>query len=259
MSSLLRALLRPQAATPLAAFRMAAGVCVVITLLGPILGGAADAIWLAPEYGGYRPGGSVPWIVELLGGKTPAVVHGLIAAGLLFGALTAAGLGGRLTIFLALQSFSGVINCNAHSGGSFDELLTNGLWILVLAPSTATWSLDAVLTTGRWTTDRTVPAFWLWIPRFILLLLVYWTTGLQKLSHHWVPGGDLAALYYILQQPSWHRGDMSWLAHVFPLTQVMTLTTWLWEVSMPVWFVALLARDGWGRVGWMKRWRVAEA
>jgi hypothetical protein len=86
---------------------------------------------------------------------------------------------------------------------------------------------------------------------------MYWTTGLQKLSTHWVPGGDLGALYYILQQPTWQRVDMAWLAPWFPLTQVATLVSWLWEVSIPLWAVALVQRAR-GRGGWLDRLWVVE-
>ena len=32
-------------------------------------------------------------------------------------------------------------------------------------------------------------------------LLVYWTTGVQKVSAYWVPGGDFSALYFIGSNP----------------------------------------------------------
>ena len=57
-----------------------------------------------------------------------------------------------------------------------------------------------------------------------------------------MPGGDLSALYYILQQPSWQRTDLSGLAHVYPLTQLATLGTWVFEVGAPVLLLALWFR-----------------
>jgi hypothetical protein len=119
--------------------------------------------------------------------------------------------------------------------------LANALWILVLAGGDSTLSLRCRLRTGAWHDPRPVPAW----PRALVLyqlILVYSSTGLQKLSAHWTPVGGFSALYYILQQPSWHRADMSWLAHIYPLTQLATLTTWLFELLAPVVLLALYYR-----------------
>ena len=93
-------------------------------------------------------------------------------------------------------------------------------------------------------------------------MLCYWTTGLQKVSSHWVPGGDFSALYYILQQPSWHRFDMTWVASFYPLTQVGTAVSWFWEVLAPLWLLAVYyahTREREGRVrAWFNRLRVRE-
>jgi hypothetical protein len=73
----------------------------------------------------------------------------------------------------------------------------------------------------------------------VQLVLMYWATGLQKVSVHWTPLGDCSALYEIMQQPTWQRWDMAWLAWVYPLTQAATLGIWLWEIGSPlllVWF-----------------------
>jgi hypothetical protein len=109
------------------------------------------------------------------------------------------------------------------------------LWLLALADSSATWSLACRRRAGAWTSRRRVPA---WVRRaFVLqLTLIYASAGLQKLSATWIPGGDLSALYYILQMPAWQRFDMSWLADPGPyaLSRVATAGTWLFEVSWPV-------------------------
>ena len=86
------------------------------------------------------------------------------------------------------------------------------------------------------------------------LVLVYGTTGLQKLSAHWLPGGELSALYYIMQQPSWQRIDMAWLAPFYPLTQAATLTTWCWEICAPLLLLAYVFRSTRTRPGRMRGW-----
>jgi hypothetical protein len=151
------------------------------------------------------------------------------------------GVGGRLPAVAAWITYPALVDLNGDAVGGYDLVFGNAFWLLVLARSTATLSLDCRLRTGRWTSDEPVPAW----PRYLAvfqLVLIYWSTGMHKLSRTWVPGGDASALYYTLQQPTWQRFDMSWLAHVYPLTQAATVTAWLWEVSAPLLLLALWYR-----------------
>src|SRR5262249_22515372 len=142
------------------------------------------------------------------------------------------GLGGRVAAFVTLQGYVALHRLDGNSSGSSDLLVTNGLWLLVLARSTATLSLDCKLRTGRFRSDDPIPAF----PRYLAVLqlvAMYWSTGVQKVSVYWFPAGSYSALYYILQQPTWQRFSMSWAARIYPITQVATAVTWIWEVSAP--------------------------
>jgi hypothetical protein len=149
---------------------------------------------------------------------------------------------------VTLQIFLALSDVNSHAGGSDDPLLANGLWLLVLAQSTRTLSLDCRLRTGSWRSAELVPAW----PRYLAvvqLFLMYWSTGLQKVSAYWTPAGDFSALYFILQQPTWQRIDMTWAAHVYPLTQAATALTWCWELGAPLWLLAFWWRDTRDRPG----------
>lgn len=242
---------RPEQGTSWALFR----ILVALTAMGTILEtwrvGVAPVVWVDVELGGYRALGPGSFVMGLIGGPTPvnlAVVSSLsvVSAGAL--ALGVGGaVGARVVAFVALQSFMAVVDINSHAGGSYDELLANALWLLVLGGPSRTLSVHCWRTTGRWQSEETIP---LW-PRMLVVyqaVLMYGTTGLQKLSAHWVPGGDFSALYYILQQPSWQLADARWLAPLYPLTQLGTAVSWFWEVTAPVWFVAwvwsLSAKDG---------------
>ena len=230
-----------EAGTALALVRIAIGFSVIWTVGGVIWADLVDVLWVTKNDGGYRHLTGSFWLVQLLGGPSSSVMWGLSWMSLAGGACMMMGLGGRLTVFATLQAFMAVSDVNSHAGGSYDELLSNALWILVLAPSTATLSLDCRIRRGRWHSSLPVAAW----PRYLLIyqiVVVYWTTGLQKVSVYWVPGGDFMALYYIMQQPSWHRFDMTWLAWVVPLTQFSTAITWFWEVLSPVWLLALWYR-----------------
>lgn len=229
---------RRERGTSLAFFRIACGVCVLVSIGTVLTDGVWDVAWVASSDGGYQTlrGG---WLIQALGGPTRSVIWRCSWIALLGGGLLVVGLGGRLTALVTLQFFGAVVDVNPHAGGSYDELLSNALWLLVLGRTTATWSLDARVMHGSWRTDIPV-ASWVRYLAIYQIMLCYWTTGIQKVSAYWVPGGDFSALYYILQQPSWHRGDMTWLAWIFPLTQVGTAVSWLWEFIAPLVLLAFV-------------------
>src|SRR5262249_18412394 len=105
----------------------------------------------------------------------------------------------------------------------------------------ATLALDCRLRTGRWRSAELVSAW----PRRgagYQIVLVYWSTGLHKVSRGWTPAHGFSALFYILEEPPWQRWGMTWPAHVYPPTQVATATTWLWELTAPLLLLALWYR-----------------
>jgi hypothetical protein len=227
--------------TSLALFRIACGACILYAVGSVVVYGMVPVIWLGPADGGYGPVGAGPRLFQWFGGVTPTTVWAVVGATLLAGLLLMLGAGGRLTALLALQGYMAVTGINGNTLGAYDWLLTNALWLLVLARSTATLSLDCRLRTGRWRSSELVSAW----PRYLAIyqiVLVYWSTGMHKLSRSWVPGGGFSALYYILQEPTWQRRDMTWLAHVYPLTQVATATTWVWEITAPLLLLVLWYR-----------------
>lgn len=264
-AAMLRLVDRTEPGTSLAAVRILVGAGVVRTVLAVVWAGALPVVWVDQAHGGYRPLGEVGWLVSALGGASVEVVMSLVFVAMIGGAAVALGVGGpvvaRLIGFGTLQVFKAVVELNSHAGGSYDELLENALWLLTLAGPTGTWSLECRRRTGRWWSDQPV-AVW---PRLLIVyqaVLMYGSTGVQKLSDHWVPGGELSALYYILQQPTWQHADLRWVAWVYPVTQVATLTSWLWEVTAPLWLLSVFAQLGQvpGRLGeGLVRWRVRDA
>jgi hypothetical protein len=257
---LVRGLERTESGASMAVVRVLTGACVIRTVLAVWWAGAFDIVWQDAAQGGYRRIAKGPFLVEWLGGPDAGLTWALFLVTLGAAALVTAGVGGpilyRLLVFTTLQAFTGLVDLNPHAGGSYDELLENVLWLLCLLGPTRTWSVDCRLQTGRWASDAPV-MFW---PRLLVVfqaVLMYATTGLQKVSFHWVPGGDLSALYYILQQPTWQHRDNSWVAWVYPLTQIGTLVTWTWEVGAPLWGLAFIASVT-GRWPRLVRWRVRE-
>jgi hypothetical protein len=205
----------------LALFRILTGLGLLWNIGGSVK--VVPLIWFDRAYGGYR---------SLPDAPSPELVWTLVIVSLLAGGFLVIGLGGRITALIAAQSLLALSMINAQTKGSYDALLGNALWLLVLADSTATWSLDARIR-GSWTSDRRVSAF----PRYLAILqlvVVYFFNGVQKVSAHWTFAGGWSALYYILQQPTWQRFDMTWTAHVYPLTQLGTLVTHLFELGSPL-------------------------
>lgn len=227
-----------ESATTLALFRVAVALGTLLTVGSVVARGLVPVLWFDRAYGGYRSLGEGPWLVALLGGPTPAVVWTLTIGSLAGAVALVAGVGGRVASIATLVCTTNVLDVNGHAGGSYDVLLTNALFLVVLADGEATLSVRARLETGRWWPEVPVLGFPRWLGLWQLALM-YCATGLQKVSAYWVPGGEASALYYILQQPEWHRRDMSFLAYVFPLTQAATLVTWFWEVLAPLWILAV--------------------
>ena len=221
----------------LALFRILTGLGMLWNVGSAVWSGIVPVIWFDRAHGGYRHlDRHAQWLIELIG-LTPASVWGLIIAALLFAVMLVIGLGGRWTALLAMQAMFALSMINSHTKGSYDALSCNALWLLFLGEPTATWSLDARMR-GSWSSDRQISAF----PRYLAVLqlvVVYFFNAVQKISAHWTFAGGFSALYYILQQPTWQRFDMTWTAYVFPLTQIGTAVTWMFELSSPlllVWY-----------------------
>jgi hypothetical protein len=242
---------RREPGTTLALWRIAVGSCLFGTVAAVALAGVVPALWLGPADGGYTEP-QANWLFRLLGGATRANVWVVVGVTLAAALLTTVGLGGRWPLLLALQGFIALFRLNPAATGAHDAVITNSLWLLFLSRSTVTLSLDCRLRTGRWTCDVPVPAW----PRYLAvfqLVLIYFTSGVQKLSATWTPVGGYSALYYILQQPTWQRGDMSRAAWVYPLTQLGTAISWLWEVASPLLLLAYWYRATPERPGRLRR------
>lgn len=218
----------------LAVVRILVAVALLVNLVGTARSGAAGLFWVDQAYGGTQEL-SGNWLVGLLGGPTPTVVWSLIALGCLAACSLLLGLGARVAALVAGQALVALSGLSSNATGSYDPLMTNALWILVFADSGTTWSLACRWRHGAWSSATMIPRW----PREVLVIqvvVIYFAAGIQKASVAWVPGGDLSAVYYIAQMPSWQRGDMTWLATPFAytVTQIATLGTWLFEVSFPI-------------------------
>ena len=223
-----------EGAESLALARIIAGVTLAHHLFAMWTSGSAEAMWVDIAHGGYRSVDET-WL-PLPGGATPGAIHLIMAITSLAAVALALGAFTRVAAVIAWFGFARLCDLNWHCGGSSDELLTNGLFLLMLSGCGEAWSIDARRRGGN---PPQVPAW----PRRLLvfqLVLVYFTTALQKVSSSWIPlVGPMDALWYILQQPTWQKHDMRWLAPFFPLTQLATLVTWCFEMFAPLLLLAM--------------------
>lgn len=227
--------------TSLARFRIAVGLVILYSLTSMIAADLVEVMWVDAAHGGLQTLDAGHWLVALLGGRTPGTAWTLVGSGLVLAGMLAVGLGGRLTVLATLQVYYALVTAKSTLTGGYDTLIINGLWILFLSECTATLSVDCRRKTGRWRSDRPVPAW----PRYLLILqlvVVYTTTGMYKLSPVWTPGGDHSALYWVFQDPTWRRFDMDFTASWYWVTQLATAVTWWWEVTAPLLLVVYWLR-----------------
>lgn len=241
--------------TWLAAFRVAIGAIVLGVIADTWRSGALALLWLPPDAGGLGHL-DADWRVAALGGPSAGVTYGLVVVVVVTASLVTAGLGTRVAALVCGQALLGLLSLAPATGGGHDRLLTNALWLLVLAPSDRSWSLGCRIRAGTWSDPSPAPAW----PRRLAawqLVVTYAITGWQKLGDEWWPWGGLEAVYRSLLMPSWARWDLApWLGAAFPITQAMTAATIAWEGGFPVILVWWLAR----RRGWrFGRWPVRAA
>ena len=230
---------RQEPAESLALMRILLSLCILSMLAVDIP--MRTLLWVDQAHGGMREIGEGVRLMAWLGGHTPAIVDGVLAGATISAVLLLLGVLPRLSALVCLQLLLALAS-SGQPGGSQEYLVSNGLWLLVFARSDATLSLTARIRTGQWRPRVEIPAW----PRYLgilQLILVYHSAGIQKVSAFWLPGGELSALYYVLNQVSWYRWDLSemWVS-LYPLTQLATLSVWCFEVSAPLLLVVLYFR-----------------
>jgi hypothetical protein len=233
----------------LALMRIGVGITILGMLAAMVWTDSVAPVWLDPVDGGLRDLAPRQWLARALGAPTPPVVTGLMVAAGVGGLGLTVGLGGRLSALIALQALLALFSLHPRTGGGHDRLITNALWLLVLAPSDRSLSLRSWLETRRWLNPTPVAGWvrWLVIGQ---LVLMYAGTGLQKVGAEWFPWGDYAAVQRALLSPSWARWDLTQaVAALSPLIQAATALSWLWEVSFAalpllLWWRATRTRPG---------------
>jgi len=209
--------------------------------------GLVALLWGSPEMGGVHDVMAREQIPELyrLFPPSSGVVVGLyltcIASITAFGA----GLATRFSgiVFLLAYAQTAIINDQADRG--IDRMIRIILVLLICSKCGHGWSVDARLRTGSWRGNGARIPSW---PRYLIiaqLVVMYWCAGVEKFAVTWFPWGGYSALYYILQDPIFAVMDFDFLGspYLYPLTQLSTAVSHLWEWTFPVILLAFYYRD----------------
>ena len=244
---------RKEPPTQLALVRIALGLVVFFDLVQTRSLGIIDALWSPPPDGYALSSG-------LLGPVDAHVVWAICAVAAL---AVAFGAGTRVAclVLVVLTAHTASIAEDSESG--FDQALRVVLVILALSRCNARWSLDAVVARklGR-PPPGEVPAW----PRYLIMLQLVWiyfSGGQNKAGAEWGPFGGFSALANAVADPHAGRFDPSWVAPLYPLTQIATALTMAFELGAPLYLVFVYFRATRDRPGRLRRfcnrWRLSWA
>lgn len=223
----------PEDPISLALVRIVACTTIALHVARFLFSGAIELALLPYERG---LSGDPGWL-EPFGGPSVTLVYALGVVVCLAATLGALGLGTRPALIATWLSFRALSSVNAEAKGSYDALLIDIVFVLMLSGAGRALSLDARFF------GKTAPAArW---PRFLLVIqigLLYFGSAIVKMSSGWVPGGDASALWYILAQPTWARFPDLPLG-LYPLTQIATTCVWLFEITAPLAVFAIVLRE----------------
>lgn len=214
----------------LALLRITFAAALIANLLEQLFAGMVVELYALPAHGGVFPreASSLPLDLFRWLSPTPGVVWALFWGQFLTAGLLLVGLGTRpaaLVCFVVQVTLNQRMRLFAFGG---DNVLRVFLFLMVLAPAGAAWSLDA------WRRGRPadVPA---WPRRLFIfqLTIVYVATGLMKAGPSWTFLDGYSAVYLSLNLPGIARwpGDWAASAWVYPLTQVGTFVSGWWETT----------------------------
>jgi hypothetical protein len=215
----------------LALLRITFAAALLLNLLEQVFAGMVLELYATPEQGGVfpfaPPGRNTPLSLFNLLTPSPAVVWGLILTQFVAAILLMLGLYSRLAAvacFVIQVTLTERMTIWAFGG---DNVFRVFLYLMVLTPGGAAWSLDA-----RWR-GKGRPDVPCWPRRLFVfqLAVVYVCTGAMKIGSTWSFMGDWSALYLALNLPGIARWPGDWAAWVYPLTQVGTFVSKWWEVT----------------------------
>lgn len=236
----------------LACVRIGVGAVLLFDLWTTARLGLVTGLWAPVEEGGFGPSAyDQPGCVlyEWLGASS-GLAWWLFVISMLSSATLCLGLFTRTSAACLVLAYAQLSQLQSAADRGIDMLLRNVCVLLACSGAGVTLSCDALRATGRWRSDRLVPAW----PRYCLVLqlaVVYFQAGMLKQSPQWTSLDGYSALSVVLQRPHFARLVLpsQLMAALYPLLQLATFVTVLFErgaLFMPllVWLEETRHRGG---------------
>lgn len=212
----------------LALVRITFGAVLCANVLEQLLNSGVLELFVDPAFGGvFSMEGQSRYSLFRFFPSTPLVAYGMVllqgiaALCLMLGLFSR----GAALVCLILQ-----MSLNARQWMyrfDSDTVYLVFCYLFLLAPAGAAWSLDA-----RWRGlgRARIPAW----PRRLLMAqvtIIYVRTGIVKMGTTWSISDGWSALYYALNLPGLSRWPGSWLASIYPVTQLAAFVAKWWEIT----------------------------
>lgn len=243
---------RREPADVLALVRIGAGLSLVWDLAIAGVLGLVLPLWAPVEEGGFGPATYAEPICMFYRwfGASASAAWALYGVTLASALCMTLGLFSRSSALLFVLCYAQLSHLSPAADRGIDNLLRSVCLLLAFADAGATLSLDSRLFHRRWLRDTLVPAW----PRYLLivqLMLVYFGAGVPKQSPQWTSIDHYSALFVLLQRPHVARFALpqEWLTALYPLLQLSTIVTVVFERTAPLipvllWLRATRARGG---------------
>jgi hypothetical protein len=179
-----------------------------------------------------------------------SVLHGvespdMVAAVLVIWALSAVflllGVLPRLSAIIAWTLSVSIIGVNGYLHNSGDNVRTIELFILMLSPCAAVWSLGK-RPAGRTEGEHSAVYIQAWPIRllFVQLIFIYFFNGVYKLlGPHWREGD---VMHYVMANIAWTRVSYAQIPLSDAAIHLLSWTTLIWELGFPLLVMMPLTR-----------------
>jgi hypothetical protein len=246
----------------LAASRVLVGLTIFFDLAYAAFVGVSSAAWAPPPAGlGWGAVSEAPPLAARLFGAKSATAESLFWIALAASLLFALGACFRPAAFILVCTLSQLAHFAPSGDRGIDKLLRIVVIVLALSSAHRRWAVDAWI--GRRWSGRLPPATAPAWPRYLLfaqITWVYFSAAHNRADFSWWPQGGFSAVASILADPHVARFTPGSLAWFYPLLQLSTAATMLFEISAPLlipvtWLDRRPGRGG--RVGdWVRRLRL---
>lgn len=232
-------------------------ILVAAVLLGDLLDaarlGLVEAVWAPPPDGMGHGAGKHLWSMRWFGISTSTswLLWSLgvgTAAALMLGLFTRVAAIGFVLVSAQLALVA------PDSDRGIDVAMRAVVLILAVSHCHARWSIDAWI--RRRVLRRPFPALVPAWPRYLLLaqlIWIYFSGGHNKSQPEWYPNGGFAALSNALSDPHFARFSSEWVPLVFPIPQIATAVTIVFEWGAPFLFLFLYYEATAERPGRLRR------